>query len=118
MSGLTVAWVHFWGRGFEDAIAEARKVLEFEPNYVTAWRVLGWAYEEEGKPAAAIEAHLKAASLSNDSPGFAGQLGRAYAVAGRTDEAREAIRKGIAVARKVGDAHAAGEMEEFLAVLE
>ena len=91
MSGFTIAWVHFWGHRFEDAIAEARKVLELEPNYVAAWRVLGWAYEEEGKATAAIEAHLEAASLSKDSPGFAGQLGRAYALADRTDEAREVL---------------------------
>jgi thioredoxin-like negative regulator of GroEL len=36
---------------------------------------------------------------------------------GRTDEARDALRSGIAEARAQGDAHAAGEMSEFLASL-
>ena len=36
---------------------------------------------------------------------------------GRIEEAREALRDGIEEARKQGDAHAAGEMSEFLAGL-
>jgi thioredoxin-like negative regulator of GroEL len=36
---------------------------------------------------------------------------------GRTDEARDALRSGIERAREQGDAHAAGEMSEFLASL-
>jgi len=35
----------------------------------------------------------------------------------RTDEARTALRSGIDAARAAGDAHAAGEMSEFLAAL-
>ena len=36
---------------------------------------------------------------------------------GRLDEARTALRDGIEEARRQGDAHAAGEMSEFLASL-
>jgi predicted RNA polymerase sigma factor len=35
----------------------------------------------------------------------------------RIDEARDAFEKGIALAKRVGDAHAAGEMEGFLDTL-
>ena len=36
---------------------------------------------------------------------------------GRTDQARDTLRSGIEEARAQGDAHAAGEMSEFLASL-
>jgi thioredoxin-like negative regulator of GroEL len=43
--------------------------------------------------------------------------GQQLASLGRIDEAREALRSGIEQARLQGDAHAAGEMSEFLASL-
>jgi thioredoxin-like negative regulator of GroEL len=45
------------------------------------------------------------------------QSGQILAGLGRTDEARAALRGGIEAARAAGDAHAAGEMGEFLASL-
>ncbi len=43
--------------------------------------------------------------------------GKTLAGIGRADEAREALRAGIAKAAEVGDLHAQGEMQEFLAAL-
>ena len=43
--------------------------------------------------------------------------GQQLATLGRVNEARTYLRNGIEVARKTGDAHAAGEMSEFLASL-
>jgi thioredoxin-like negative regulator of GroEL len=58
--------------------------------------------------------------LTGDTPGYvpaffmaAQQLMRL----GRIDDARTALRDGIEQARQQGDAHAAGEMSEFLASL-
>ena len=45
------------------------------------------------------------------------QQGQVLAEQGKTDSAREIIHAGIAVAQKVGDTHAVGEMTEFLAML-
>lgn len=42
------------------------------------------------------------------------QLGQMLAREGREDEAREWLEKGIAAATRVGDVHAAGEMDGFL----
>jgi Flp pilus assembly protein TadD len=50
-------------------------------------------------------------------PGYM-QLGQLLNQVGDEDEARTIYRKGIAVAQKKGDAHAAGEMSGFLAMLE
>jgi tetratricopeptide (TPR) repeat protein len=43
--------------------------------------------------------------------------GQQLARLGRTDDARAVLRDGIEAARSQGDAHAAGEMSEFLASL-
>ena len=43
--------------------------------------------------------------------------GQQLASLGRTDEARDVLRSGIEQARMQGDAHAAGEMSEFLSSL-
>lgn len=45
------------------------------------------------------------------------QKGQILAGLERHDSAREVLREGIRVANEVGDAHAAGEMNEFLATL-
>jgi tetratricopeptide (TPR) repeat protein len=46
-------------------------------------------------------------------PGYL-QAGQLLNRLGRTDEARDVLRRGIAVAGQQGDAHAAGEMEGLL----
>ena len=46
------------------------------------------------------------------------QAGQALIRQGDDDEAKAILREGVAVARRVGNEHAAGEMEGFLASLE
>jgi hypothetical protein len=46
------------------------------------------------------------------------QLGQSYADSGETEAARVTWRTGIAKARASGDWHAAGEMEQALAMLD
>jgi predicted Zn-dependent protease len=46
------------------------------------------------------------------------QLGQSYADGGETEAARATWRTGIAKARAAGDWHAAGEMEQALAMLD
>ncbi len=85
---MIVAWILFFARRYDRAIEEAGKTLELDPGYATAHRILGWTYEETGSFDLAIAAHLRASELSQDSPSFKGQLGRAYALAGRHEDAR------------------------------
>ncbi|MCZ6795829.1 MAG: hypothetical protein O7J95_19650 [Planctomycetota bacterium] len=47
-----------------------------------------------------------------------GRLDEALERFDRTPEARETLETGIAVARRVGNEHATGEMSEYLAMLE
>jgi thioredoxin-like negative regulator of GroEL len=60
------------------------------------------------------------AELSREDPPYVPAFFMAaqqYARLGRTDEARAVLRDGIEAARQQSDAHAAGEMSEFLASL-
>jgi TolB-like protein len=90
-STFFMAWVHYLARRYDEAIDLGRKTVELEPSYLPAWRVLGWSYEEKGRLQDAIHAHRKSASLSGGSPHFQGQLGRAYALAAKADQAREVL---------------------------
>ena len=100
VSNYIVAWVLFFAREYDQAIAQARKTLELDPDYVAAYRVLGWAHEEKGQHEEAIAAHQKASSLSGDGSGFKGQLGRAYALAGKTGEASKILDDLLELSRK------------------
>lgn len=58
--------------------------------------------------------------LENDQPPYVPAFfmaGQQLTRLGRIDEARTRLRDGIEEARRQGDAHAAGEMSEFLASL-
>jgi thioredoxin-like negative regulator of GroEL len=58
--------------------------------------------------------------LAREQPGYVPAFfsaGRQLARLGRIEEARALLRDGIEEARRQGDAHAAGEMSEFLAGL-
>ena len=90
-SSMIVAWILFFARRYDEALEQGRQTLDLDPNYATVYRIMGWAHEETGDYEAAIAAHRKAAELTNQSPNFKVQLGRAYALAGRHEEAREIL---------------------------
>jgi TolB-like protein/Flp pilus assembly protein TadD len=99
-SNFMLAWVLYFARRYDESIEQARHTLELDAAYVPAQRILGWALEELGKYEKAISAHMRAAALSEDHPGFRGQLGRAYALAGRAEEARSELRSLIELSYK------------------
>ncbi|MEM8865444.1 MAG: hypothetical protein AAGF31_07840 [Planctomycetota bacterium] len=62
----------------------------------------------------------KLAELTKDDPPYVPAFfmaGQQLTRLGRVNEARDVLRDGIETARQQGDAHAAGEMSEFLASL-
>ncbi len=78
---------------------------------------LAMELEKEGENDSSLET-LR--SLMSDQPPYVPayfRAGQQLAKLGRLDEARAALRDGIQHARTQGDAHAAGEMSEFLASL-
>jgi len=91
VSSMIVSWILYFARRYDEAARQALRTLELDPAYGTALRILGWTYEELGRYDDAIAAHTKASDLTERQPNFAGQLGRAYALAGNPRAAREVL---------------------------
>ncbi len=85
-TGWGLASVLYYARRYDDAIAEARRILEIDPNYAWAYYTLGQCYTEKGELDRAIQAFLRPAGRIPT-----GNLGYAYALAGRTAEARKLL---------------------------
>jgi tetratricopeptide (TPR) repeat protein len=78
---------------------------------------LAMELDKEGDHSASL---ARFAELTRDEPPYVPAFfmaGQQLARLGRNDEARTILRNGIAAAKTAGDAHAAGEMNEFLASL-
>ncbi|MEE9279641.1 MAG: tetratricopeptide repeat protein [Myxococcota bacterium] len=91
LTPLYTAWLgglYWYGGQYEEAIAEAEKSLQLDPGFGQGLFVLGAAYAESGMYAEAIAAHQAAAAAN---PAWRFGLGRSYAMAGRTDEARQIL---------------------------
>jgi tetratricopeptide (TPR) repeat protein len=83
-----------------------------------AWYALAMEYSTLGRVDDALKAF---ATLRSADPGYVPQYlmcGVMLSKAGRTGEAQEWMKEGIAVARGKGDAHAQSEIETALAELE
>jgi serine/threonine-protein kinase len=86
-SSMMVAWILYFARRYDEAMEQAQLTLSLDPRYATAHRILGWIHEETGDYEAAIECHRRASELTDRQPNFRGQLGRAFALAGRRADA-------------------------------
>lgn len=87
ISGSSVAWILFQGHRFPEAIGEARSEVAVHPDNAYGSFVLGFALIAGNQPAEAVTVLEKAYTLSKGSPAVAGLLIRAYAHAGRRDDA-------------------------------
>ncbi|MFC1652587.1 protein kinase [Planctomycetota bacterium] len=83
-----LGWQNLWAERYDEAISESDKALELAPNFSMALYVQGCAYAGKGMYDQAIELHQKAGQLS---PEWKCGLARTYAMAGRRDEARQAL---------------------------
>jgi thioredoxin-like negative regulator of GroEL len=92
-------------------------MLAEEPGDTFLRYSLAMELDKEGDNEASL---AKFTELTRDQPPYVPAFfmaGQQLARLGRTSEAREFLRAGIEAARAQGDAHAAGEMSEFLASL-
>jgi TolB-like protein/Flp pilus assembly protein TadD len=101
VSSMIVSWILYFARRYDEAARQALGTLELDPAYATALRILGWTYEELGRFDDAIAAHTKASDLTERQPNFAGQLGRAYALAGNELAAREVLGELVKLSERV-----------------
>jgi TolB-like protein/tetratricopeptide (TPR) repeat protein len=83
-----LGWQYLWIEQYDEAIQETNKALELAPNFPTALYVQGCACAGKGMYEQAIELHQKAGQLSAE---WKCGLGHSYALAGRLEEARQAL---------------------------
>ncbi len=83
--------VLYWSRRYDEAIACGLKTLDLEPNYYLTYAYLVSPYLAKGMFTEALEAAETAVRLSGRAPLPLRQLGAAYALVGRTDDALAVI---------------------------
>jgi TolB-like protein/Flp pilus assembly protein TadD/predicted Ser/Thr protein kinase len=81
-------WLYLHAEQFDEAIKETEKSLELYSDFHVALYVQGRAYAGKGMYEQAVELHQKAGDLS---PQWKCGLAHTYAMAGRQDEARQAL---------------------------
>ncbi|HEX5875263.1 MAG TPA: winged helix-turn-helix domain-containing protein [Pyrinomonadaceae bacterium] len=87
-----LGWIYYLAGQNDKAIEQCRKILELDPSSFPARRYLGLAYEAKGMYAEAITEFDTGLKLSG-SPLMLALLGHAYAVSGKTAEAKRVLDK-------------------------
>lgn len=90
---VDLAWSHYLARDFEAAMQQSWKTLVLEPTFAPAQNTLGLAYEQLGMFEEAITEFENARICSGQHPAAIAALAHASAVAGRQNEADEALRE-------------------------
>ncbi len=85
-----LGWILYLSGRQDEAIAQANKMLDLDPNFFAARRYLGLSYEQKGMYPQAIAEFQRGLQLSG-SPLMLALLGHAYAVSGKTSEARRVL---------------------------
>jgi len=80
--------VLYFARRYAEAAEVARRTIELDPHYWLGHVALGRALEQQGDLAQAIREYETARGIDDQIAEIEGDLGRAYARAGRTAEAR------------------------------
>jgi TolB-like protein/Tfp pilus assembly protein PilF len=83
---VTKGKILFVARRYQEAVEACKMALELEPNFASAYQILGQAYAHLGDHAKAIEAAKKYIELSGGTGWAKLELAYAYAVAGDRTE--------------------------------
>jgi TolB-like protein/Flp pilus assembly protein TadD len=92
-AGVAIAMNNVYAGKPDQAIAEATKALESNPNFATAYDALGMAYQRKKLYPEAIAAYQKYLDLSGRDADAISRLAQSYATAGQKDEARKLLRE-------------------------
>jgi serine/threonine protein kinase/tetratricopeptide (TPR) repeat protein len=87
-SNWLLGWMLYFGRRFDPAVEQLRRTIDLDPNYFLAHAVLGMSYAQKGQMPQAIPELEKAVALGECNLSL-GELGRAYALSGRRQEAQK-----------------------------
>jgi pentatricopeptide repeat protein len=113
ISGDDVSWILFQSHRYDDAIRELRSVLAIQPDSSGTLWYLGFALIAKDQPADAIPVLERALSLEPRSPAVIGVLIRAYAHAGRRNDALRLLAE-LKERRKAGFIPAAAFVNAYL----
>jgi tetratricopeptide (TPR) repeat protein len=86
-----VASIHYYRRDYEGALAHCDQAIELNPHFPHAYFILSLVQEKLGDFEEALAALLRGAQLAPKSPRMIASLGRAQAMAGRTEEAQRSL---------------------------
>ena len=78
---------------YPEALAAARQSVEVDPEYGRARATLGWALLKNGLVEEGLAELERGAALTSGDLMFLAQLGEAYGLHGRADEARDILRR-------------------------
>lgn len=81
----------YYARRYDEAIAQNEKTVNLDPRFFIAYLWLGQAYEQKKMYAEAIATFQKGMNEAERHPQLLASLGRAYALAGQSDRAHEAL---------------------------
>jgi eukaryotic-like serine/threonine-protein kinase len=77
----------------EEALQAALRAVEFDPEYGRVRSTLGWAYLKSGMPDQGLAELERAARAAPGHTLYMAQLGEAYGLTGKTEQAREILRQ-------------------------
>jgi tetratricopeptide (TPR) repeat protein len=86
-----LAWDYYFMPEYEKAIDQCKKVLEMDLNFAYVHAVLGRVYVQKSLYGASIQEFQKAIDLSGGNRLYLAELGHAYALAGKTEEANKIL---------------------------
>lgn len=90
---MEIAWHLYMAREYDEAIEQAERTIELEPEFVPARHVLGLAYEQKGLYEQARTTIERAAAASGRHAATLAGLGRILALTGLENEAREILKR-------------------------
>ncbi len=88
-----LGWAYYAVHQPDQAIAQGRKTLELDPNFVYAYWIIAQACEQQGRYQEAIDELNKARPISADWSWIIAELGYAYAALGNRAEAQKITRE-------------------------
>jgi len=86
-------WVLYLARRSDEAIAHCQKTLEIDPSFFATHKYLGLLYMQKRMYEQAIAEYQKARDLSVDDPHIIALIGHCYALAGKVERARAALKE-------------------------
>jgi serine/threonine protein kinase/Tfp pilus assembly protein PilF len=93
LTTLSLAWCYYHARRFDEALAVHERLIQSEPRFAYQRIIYSWTLRCAGRHEEAIAEAERAVQLAGDGQLYVSGLGAAYAAAGRTDEARDAIKQ-------------------------